>query len=132
MNLKNNKGITGIDISVALGILIIFVSAITSLSYNFVTSSRNIERKSKATYLAIEVIENIKEIDYNSIIDQMSVTDVEQLSGREVNKYDGYSLDITSRLYGESDVLKIVTVKVEYKVGKSIENVEISTAIPKE
>lgn len=132
MRLRNNKGITGIDISIALGILIIFVSAIATLSYNFVTSSRNIERKSKATYMAIEAIEDIKSIDYNSIIDQMSISDVEQLSGRPVNKYDGYSFYITSKLYGESDVLKIVTVKVEYKVGKSTENVEISTALPKE
>lgn len=132
MKFSNNKGITGIDITVALGIIVIFVSIIASLSYNFVMSSRNVERKSRATYIAIETIEDLKLIDYNSIGTQMEVTEVEQLSGKQITTYDGYTITITSSLYGEQDILKIVNVKVEYAVGKSTENVEITTAISKE
>lgn len=132
MKFSNNKGVTGIDITVALGIIVIFVSIIASLSYNFVMSSRNVERKSRATYIAIETIEDLKLIDYNSIGTQMEVTEVEQLSGKQITTYDGYTITITSSLYGEQDILKIVNVKVEYAVGKSTENVEITTAISKE
>lgn len=133
MKLNNNRGITGIDISVALGILILFVSIIASLSYNFVTSSRNVERKTRATYMAIEIIEDIKQIDYNSIINgEMQIADIEQLTGKTINKYDGYTATISSALYDQNDVLKIVTVKIEYTVGKTLENVEIKTAISKE
>lgn len=133
MKLNNNRGITGIDISVALGILILFVSIIASLSYNFVTSSRNVERKTRATYMAIEIIEDIKQIDYNSIINgEMQIADIEQLTGKTINKYDGYTAKISSALYDQNDVLKIVTVRIEYTVGKTSENVEIKTAISKE
>lgn len=132
MKFSNNKGITGIDITVALGIIVIFVSIIASLSYNFVMSSRNVERKSRATYIALETIEDLKLIDYNSIGTQMEVAQVEQLSGKQIATYDGYTITITSSLYGEQDILKIVNVKVEYVVGKSTENVEITTAISKE
>lgn len=133
MKLNNNRGITGIDISVALGILILFVSIIASLSYNFVTSSRNVERKTRATYMAIEIIEDIKQIDYNSIINgEMQIADIEQLTGKTINKYDGYTATISSALYDQNDVLKIVTVRIEYTVGKTLENVEIKTAISKE
>lgn len=133
MKLNNNRGITGIDISLALGILILFVSIIASLSYNFVTSSRNVERKTRATYMAIEIIEDIKQIDYNSIINgEMQIADIEQLTGKTINKYDGYTATISSALYDQNDVLKIVTVRIEYTVGKTLENVEIKTAISKE
>lgn len=61
MNFKNNKGITGVDLSVALIIIVLFVGIISSLVYNFATSSRNINRKATATDIAIYKIENLKQ-----------------------------------------------------------------------
>lgn len=60
MKFRNNKGITGVDLSVALIIIVLFVGIISSLVYNFAISSRNINRKATATNIAIAKIENIK------------------------------------------------------------------------
>ena len=61
MNYRNNKGVTGVDISVALIIIVLFVGIISSLVYNFAISSRNINRKATATNIAIYKIEKIKQ-----------------------------------------------------------------------
>lgn len=61
MNFKNNKGITGVDLSVALIIIVLFVGIISALVYNFAVSSRNVNRKAVATDIAIYKIENIKQ-----------------------------------------------------------------------
>lgn len=61
MKFKNNKGITGVDLSVALIIIVLFVGIISSLVYNFAVSSRNINRKATATDIAIYKIEKIKQ-----------------------------------------------------------------------
>ena len=51
MKLKDNKGVTGIDVAIATLILIAFVSLITGLFYNLTSTSKRIERKSTATSL---------------------------------------------------------------------------------
>lgn len=61
MNFKNNKGITGVDLSVSLIIVVLFVGIISSLVYNFATTSKNINRKSIATSIATQKIENLKQ-----------------------------------------------------------------------
>ena len=64
MKLKNNKGITGVDISISLVIIVLFVGIITSLLYSFVISSRNIDRKTMATEIAVDKLESMK-LNYN-------------------------------------------------------------------
>ena len=44
MNLKNSKGVTGIDIAISVLILILFVSLITGLFYNTSVTTKKINR----------------------------------------------------------------------------------------
>ena len=60
MKYKNNKGVTGVDLSVSLIIVVLFVGIISALVYNFGTTSKNINRKSIATNIATQKIENLK------------------------------------------------------------------------
>ena len=69
MKLRNNKGITGVDISVALIIVVLFVGLIATLTYNFSVSSQEVNRKSEAINIAIQKVEEIKVKPYEEVLD---------------------------------------------------------------
>ena len=60
MNFKEEKGIAGIDIAIAVIVLAIFVSIISVLMFNIQKNDEEIKRKSEATSYAINIIEEIK------------------------------------------------------------------------
>ena len=125
MNIKEDRGITGVDISVAVIIILI----------NIV--SKNIERSAEATFLAQQVIEEAKSIKYEE------VTSDHWKSKMEEEKRKGYNLDIIVDLpenlkesidnhyeeFCDNDIIKHVKAKVSYSVGKQTRNIEISTII---
>ncbi|MCI8272509.1 MAG: hypothetical protein HFJ55_00295 [Clostridia bacterium] len=117
MKLNDNKGATGVDITVAIVILMIFVTFITSLFYNLSTSSVRIERKTTATYLAITTIEGLKEIGFEGIktsdVVDRRLTTVEQITGQNVEA--GWKIDVSS---GQT----IIDIPQGYTVKISIEN----------
>ena len=90
MNIRNNKGVTGVDLSVALIIIVLFVGIISSLVYNFAVTSRNVNRKSIATDIAIGKIENLKQ-DFinNGSTEDPSITKVTTSEYGEVNETTG-------------------------------------------
>lgn len=66
MVIKEEKGITGIDIAISIVIFTIFISVIANIIANININSNEIERKAKATSYAIQEIEKIKANGYNS------------------------------------------------------------------
>lgn len=132
MKLRNNKGFTEVDIAIAMVILVIFVTFITSLFYNFNTGAKAIERESTATYIAIQTIEALKVTDYDLIQTDMPLSNL----AKSVNVENGYTVSITAQKYNEisgnedlKDLIKNVTVLVRYKVNNIDEKVEINTSI---
>ena len=140
--MRKQDGITGIDIVISIVIITIFISIIAVLTFNIQRNNEEIKRKAEATSYAIDIIEEIKGNGFK---------DLPQMGEETIDKYpDGYILNedktsatpyyqqITVEDYNkynnnvEPEYIKIVTVKVIYKVGKNEENVEISTAITKE
>ena len=134
MKLKSNKGFTGIDITIALTIIIIFVSVIVTLLYNFSLVSKKVERQGKASYIIVNVLEKLKQMDFDDVRNEMDTTNLIQ-----EDDYKGYNIDIevkdhadNSNIEENQDVsIKEVKVTVEYKVGKSTEEIDISTILVK-
>ena len=60
--IKKNRGVTGIDASIAVTILMIFVPLITTIISNTINVKEKINRKVIATNLAIQAIESVKQI----------------------------------------------------------------------
>ena len=60
MNIRSQKGFAGADVTVAVLIVTIFAAIIATLYQNYVTTSKEIQRKAEATQYAVEVIEDIK------------------------------------------------------------------------
>ena len=67
MNLKNNKGYTGVDVSVAIILIMLFIPTIFGMTYNIRKARADIAKKSYATKIATEIIGYAKLAGYEKI-----------------------------------------------------------------
>ena len=65
--LKKEEGITGIDITIAIILITIFISIIATLFYNIQKTSTELERETIATSYAVEIIEEIKALGFGQL-----------------------------------------------------------------
>lgn len=128
MKLKNNKGITGIEVAISVTILTIFVSLIGTLSYNTSITAKKVERKSVATNLAINTIEKMKLKGYENL----EVSNSVQLDELDLQVPNGYDVSAVVEDYQNEDIVKVLSVNVEYQNGKKTEDVNLKTIIVKE
>lgn len=135
--IKQNKGFTSQDVVISIIIIVIFVSLITTLFYNFYISTSAKNRNAIALNCIIDVIEQAKMLKY----DELDQTKIEELLGTlKSNKTipNGYEVSVELQKYNElegntdkKDLIKILKVKVQYLVGQKTEKIEISTLITK-
>lgn len=156
MKLKNENGYVVTDITVAIIILLLFMSLISVLFFNITKNSKEIERESQATYIAMETIEAIKSKQY----DDVELTNGEQeitksganyiyqgienvvLLERDIKLETGYSSTIRIENYipekykdedsSNTDLIKIITVNVNYKLGGETKTVTLKTTISRQ
>lgn len=64
MHIKEEKGLTGIDIAISVILLTIFIAMIGNLIANINLNSKDTERKTIATSYAVQEIEKIKALGY--------------------------------------------------------------------
>lgn len=134
MNIRNSKGFTGIDISIALIVIVIFVSIIANILYNFEVQSKAVERKSQATSIMIDILEYAKNTNFDDVNTENLIAYKEQ----KYNNLKGYEIEIicqndTEVLEIETDnpthVAKKITVNISYLVGKNTHILNIYTWI---
>lgn len=136
MKLKDNKGVTGVDVAISLVIIIIFVSFIAALFYNVSTTSKRIDRKTTATNLAVEVIEAMKSVGCEQLASnteetELTTENMSTLIFKQIDIPNGYTVKISIEDYNDSGIVKTVTAKVSYLDGKQTETVKIETLIKK-
>lgn len=139
MNFHNEKGYTGIDISVSIVILFIFVSIISMMIYQMNSSSKEVQLKTDATYLAINEIENIKNQGIDEYIGK-SVANGNNVITENQEVEEGYYKTVTVIDYTDidgnqdktKDLVKKVTVKISYMFKAKEQSVELSTVLSKE
>ena len=132
MKIKSEKGITGIDITVSILVITIFISLIGVLIFNINAQSASIERRTEAAYQAVNLIEEMK---------GKTIEELEALTDEEKNGYiDGtpYTKQIEVIDYKDmteenkqddtiqAGILKKVTVTVLYKDGADTEEISLS------
>lgn len=64
MRIKEEKGLTGIDIAISIVLITIFIALIANLIANINLNSEDTERKTIATSYAVQEIERIKAHGY--------------------------------------------------------------------
>lgn len=130
--MKSEKGYAGVDIAISIVVLFIFISLIATLSYRANSSSKEIELKSKATQIAVTEIERIKNKTWNDIttedIAYRETTEVEQGYFRTIVVNDYHDIDSSKN----SDIVKKISVQIQYMFKGKQETVELSTIIAKE
>lgn len=114
-DLKANKGISMMDIVVAISILTLFVGVIGNLYYQVGLQSNMIHLNAIAVYYSIKIAENIDKIPYEQVTNDLNNTLKETY-----NINDSFNASIHVENYNkddssQKDILKIVTIKIEYK-----------------
>ena len=82
-NIRKNNGFAGIDISISIIIILIFIPTIFGIVYNIQKTNASVKRKSTAVGIATNVLEIIKSEDYEDV-----VVDSEKLNYDLSNKYE--------------------------------------------
>lgn len=142
--LKNENGYTGVDAAIAIVVIFIFVSIIASLIYESNSKAKEIEYKSKATEIAVNEIEEAKAKGFE-LYDNVNSSSETDAMGNTLGKSvetanDGFYKTITVTDYTDipensdkiSNLVKKVTVKIEYMFKGKKQSVELSTIISKE
>lgn len=75
MNLRNNKGYTGVDISVAMIIILIFIPTIFAVVNNIQRLNAKAERQANAVNIATDILEIAKSLNYDGVETVISETD---------------------------------------------------------
>lgn len=158
--LKSQKGISGIDLTISIIIIMLFISLIALLAINVSTSLSAKRRVDLATECITKIMEEIDKIDYSSveIINDTELAESATYAASSLreaikNIVFNNSIDPKWQEYGISnygdiltvsiktenylpedetqDLLKKVTVKVKYRLNKKDETIEVSRLKPK-
>lgn len=140
MKIKSEKGFTGIDMAISVIVLFIFVSLIALLIYNFNSSTKEVELRSEATYLAIDEIENIKNEGFEAIETIRYDEENPYYIDEETETTDFYKKvivqDYADLNPGDTTIIpnlvKKVTVQISYMFKGKTQTVELSTVLSKE
>jgi len=137
INKLSNKGFTTADVVIAVIIIILFVSIITSSFYNYYISIQGKNRIAYATNAAIDIIENVELMNYKEI-NNHAINSLVQNLINDGTIPKGITVQTSLQNYNETtgnedkeDVIKILNVKIEYPLGDKTENYEITRLITK-
>ena len=153
MNFKNNKGYTGIDISIAMIIILVFIPTIFGIVYNLQKIRSRTERETIAVNIATDVLEIARSLNYSEVFISNENSEFKTLLN---NKYSSleisnntvnfnysdvnnihYKIQVTVSNYypadievqDQNDLVKQITVEVMYPVGNSTKSINISTVL---
>ena len=140
MCMKSEKGITTIDITVAIILITLFVAIIATLMYQINANSASTKRKSEATSYAINEIEKIKAQNFDELIDTDEATNQFENVTDELNQATGYAKKITITDYANlpqnadddtivAGLVKQVTVEIAYQDGDTTQTVDLTTVV---
>lgn len=150
--MKQNNGFTGLDLSISAIVILISVAVISTMIYNLYLSGSGIKRNVIATDYAINILETINATEYSKVAfntgDDTLKNELDNLldpndsfeSSIIDNKYilnvNNYNISVTIEKYSDKfntgekeDYIKIVTVKIEYSLGKKNVDKSVNTEV---
>lgn len=141
MNFRKNNGFTGIDISIAVIIILIFLPTLFGILYNNRTNKLAVNMEAKSLNIAVDILEGAKTLEYSDIdISNENfknmLNEKKYIQGEEEGTY-AYknNYDITIEIEENSEETDIqnknITVIVNYKIKNKTKTIEISTYIYK-
>lgn len=116
----DNKGITGIDLTVSLVVLAIFSGVITSLMSNIYKNSIEIQKSANAMAYATIILEKVDEKPFEQIDNNFITT-----LGNEIEISNEYNVSLSTEVI-EQELLKKVALKISYKINEEIKSITIN------
>ena len=125
MKFKSEKGVTGIDITLSVILISIFIGLITTLAYNLESKSKKLDRQAEAVYYAVNSIEKAKGLNFSdlptvasrnnklSILPDGYINDTPYYRTTEVVDYA--QMPENQGKNPKPDVAKKITVTISYK-----------------
>ena len=122
-NLKSDNGFTAIDISVAIVILTLMITLISTITYNAYTQLLSTHKTSVATMYAVEILEKVSKTQYDSskLLEGTYRTTEDNPNILGIDISTGYTAILGVQDYnkiagnaGKEDLIKIITVAIVY------------------
>lgn len=138
--LKKQEGIAGADALVAVLIFSLFTALIVSIVYNIYVQSVSVKRKSEATNYIVEIFEYADKELYENVTEDLLLQYVSNKNDSKISakQYDDVSelttpykiqikVEKLSDLQPEKlDLIKIITIRIEYEVANKVESIEMT------
>lgn len=118
--LKNNKGITGIDLTISIIVLTIFAGLIVGLMVNNYNVAIEIQKGANAMSYATMILEKVDEKAYEKVTNNFVLE-----LGDELLINSDYTVNFKVVQADDNDYVKRVTVKVTYTVNNEEKSLEI-------
>lgn len=140
MLVKEEKGLTGVDIAISIVVMTIFIAMIANLIANINLNTQDIKRKSTATSYAIQEIEKVKAQGYIDDYNSKGIDSEDVLKDEDIysnSEFSGYHKKVTIKDYvlvtnnknKKQDVVKEIMVEISYKLGGKDKKVTITTYV---
>ncbi len=113
---KTNKGVTMMDIVVAIIVLTLFVGVITSLYYQIAYYNASIRMNAMAVHYAVKIAESIDKMTYEEVTEELN-----EDARTTYDLPDLYQANIEIKKYSEEDptkedIIKKVTITINYQL----------------
>lgn len=143
MKIKSEKGITGIDITLSVILIAIFIGILATLSLNIQNNTKQAERHAEALNYAISTIEKVKSLSFselpaagNSKITGLEDGYITNGNGKDTPYYRTVTVQDYTELDGnsgaKSEIVKRVAVEISYKYNNKDKTITLSTIKTKE
>lgn len=134
MQIKSNKGVVGTDLSIAVIILVLFITILTTIFYQIGRSNLETKRNAVATDYAVAILEKISLMPYDEFIQEDTDLNAlcsynEESSEGKIVVSKGYEVNITKSEEDKDkeEYLKEVTVTIRYTVANQEKEVTMTT-----
>ena len=118
----NEKGITGIDLTIGIVVLSIFTGVIVSLMLNAYSTSIEVKKSANAMAYATIILEKVDEKSFEDVNDSF-VAYLEALG--EVDISDDYTITFNTQVL-EENLFKKATITVSYDVNDEQKSITIN------
>lgn len=117
--IKRNKGITGVDVTIAIIIIAIFTGLIANLMYSSYKTAVIIQKSAKANAYATMILEKVDEKAFDEIDPTNFVTNLK--TNGEISIDGDYTVDMTAEDYGDYRIdgkyaFKKISLTISYNV----------------
>lgn len=121
MKIKNEKGLAGVDVIIAIIAITIFSTLIISLMYNNVLENVRLKKETLATIYLTETFENIGIESYENITEE-NINSLVPQEARENYKVEMTVTNEFENVTNNEDIMKKIIVKMSYVVGNKSYN----------